>query len=371
MTLSHFQRCGHRVIAVVGGATGMIGDPSGKTGERNLLDAETIANNVVGIRENLSRFLDFDDAEAPATIINNADWLSNFSYLEFLRDVGKYFRMGTMLGKDSVRSRLEGEAGMSYTEFSYQLLQAYDFLHLYDHHGCTVQVGGSDQWGNITAGTELIRRQRGAEAFGVTTPLICDSAGQKFGKSEGNAIYLDADRTSVYDFYQFFVRSADADVIGFLKAFTAIPLEEIRELETQTTDCPESRSAQKRLAEEMTRLVHGDTALHAAQRATAVLFGESMQGLDAKLLAGIFSDAPSTALPRREVEAAGLIDLACASGLCASRSAARRLIESGGLYLNNERVTDESARVETHDIIDDQLLVLRSGKKKFHLIKLV
>ena len=224
MGLSHFQRCGHRVIAVAGGATGMIGDPSGKSAERQLLTPDQVDQNLNGIQENLSRFLDFEDVKAPAKILNNHSWFKDFTFIDFLRDVGKHFRMGTMLNKDSVRSRLESDVGMSFTEFSYQLLQGYDFLRLLDDEGCTVQLGGSDQWGNITAGTDLIHKLRDQQAFGVTMPLICDSSGQKFGKSAGNAIYLDARKTSYFDFYQFFVRTDDADVIRFLKVFTFLPL---------------------------------------------------------------------------------------------------------------------------------------------------
>jgi len=371
MALAHFQRCGHRVVALVGGATGMIGDPSGKSSERSLLSAEQVERNVPGIRENLSRFLDFDDPAAPATIVNNHDWLGRFTFIEFLRAVGKHFRMGAMLGKESVRARLNSEAGMSFTEFSYQLLQAYDFLHLYDERGCTVQIGGSDQWGNITAGIDLIRKLRNAEAYGVTMPLVCDSAGQKFGKSEGNAVYLDRRKTSCYSFYQFFVRTADADAVRFLKIFTFLPLEEIAELEKLTLAAPEKRAAQKKLAEEVTRAVHGAAGLQEAQRASAALFGESMEGLQAGELLEVFADVASTELPRDQVERASVVDLAAACGLCKSKSDARRLVEKGGLYLNNRRVAGLDTAVTAPDLIDGRLLVLRSGKKTFHLVKVV
>ncbi|MCE9615627.1 MAG: tyrosine--tRNA ligase [Lentisphaerae bacterium] len=369
MTLAHCQRAGHRVIALVGGATGMIGDPSGKDQERQLLGVDEVRRNAEGIRENLARFLDFDHPTAPAKIVNNHDWLGKFSYLEFLRDVGKHFRMGTMLGRESVRARLGSASGMSYTEFSYQLLQAYDFLHLHDAEGCTVQLGGSDQWGNITAGIDLIRRQRSVETYGLTTPLVCDSNGQKFGKSEGNAVYLSAARTSPYAFYQFFFRSADADVIRYLKTFTFLGLEEIAELERLTQSEPEKRSAQRKLAESVTLAVHGEAGLQAAQRATAVLFGDSMEGLDADLLLDVFRDVPSTEMARAAVDGVPVIGVAEAAGLCASRGAARRLIESGGLYLNNRRVTELGAVVSPADVIGGRLLVLRSGKKTFHLVR--
>jgi tyrosyl-tRNA synthetase len=371
MVLAHFQRCGHRVIGLIGGATGMIGDPSGKSAERNLLTEEQVQRNVVGIRENLSRFLDFNHPTAPAILVNNADWFKDFSFIGFLRDVGKHFRMGAMLGKESVKKRLDSDTGMSYAEFSYQLLQAYDFLKLNELHGCRLQVGGSDQWGNITAGTDLVRKLKSVEAYGVTTPLICDSAGQKFGKSEGNAIYLDAGKTSCYDFYQFFFRTVDADVVRYLKVFTFLPLKEIAELDEQVRKAPEARAAQKKLAEEVTRLVHGENGLKIAGRASAVLFGESMEGLHAADLLSIFANVPSKELPRSSVEGAGVLDVAVAAGLCSSKGEARRLVESGGLYINNRRADGIQAKVAASDIIDSRLLVLRSGKKTFHLVKVV
>ena len=369
MVLAHFQRCGHKVIGLVGGATGMIGDPSGQSAERNLLTADQVAANLEGIRENLSRFLDFNHPTAPARIVNNMDWLGKFSYVAFLREVGKHFRMGVMLGKESVRKRLEGDAGMSYTEFSYQLLQAYDFLHLHDTAGCTVQVGGSDQWGNITAGTDLVRRRRNAEAHGITFPLVCDSTGAKFGKSAGNAVFLDHRKTSYYDFYQFFFRVADADVIRFLKIFTFLPLAEIAGLEERMKVEPEKRTAQARLAEELTRTVHGEHGLQVARKASSVLFGESMDGMNAEDLLGVFANVAATELPRDRVVGQPIVDLAAAVGLCKSKGEARRLVESGGLYVNNRRVESLDARVSPSDLVDGRVLVLRSGKKTFHLVK--
>ena len=371
MALAHFQRAGHRVIALAGGATGLIGDPSGKSAERVLLTSEDVERNLAGIRENLGRFLDFDGPSASAALVNNADWLGRFGFVEFLRDVGKHFRVGAMLGKESVRARLESEAGMSYTEFSYQLLQAYDFLHLYDAMACRLQIGGSDQWGNITAGIDLIRRQRGAEVFGLTIPLVTDSAGQKFGKSAGNAIYLSADRTPVYTFYQFFIRVPDDEVVKLLKVFTFLPLDEIDALAAQVRESPEERAAQKTLAREVTRLVHGEEALAIAERSTAVLFGASMQGLHADDLLAVFADVPSRELPREQVEDVPLPDLAVTAGLCGSKGQARRLIEGGGLYLNNRRVGGVDERVPGAAIVDGKLLVLRSGKKTFHLVQIV
>lgn len=369
MGLSHFQRCGHKVVALVGGATGMIGDPSGKTSERQLLTEEQVRRNQEGIRENLSRFLDFDHPTAPAVIVNNYDWFRDFSFVAFLREVGKHFRMGSMLSKDSVRSRMESESGMSFTEFSYQLLQAYDFLHLRDLLNCTVQIGGSDQWGNITAGTDLIRKLRGDEAYGVTLPLVCDRTGQKFGKSAGNAIYLDAAKTSLFDFYQFFVRVDDEDVLRFLKVFTFMPLEEIDEYARRLQTAPEKREAQIRLAEDVTRRVHGEAGLQVAKRSTAVLFGEAMDGLKADELQAVFADVPSTSLPRAQIAGQPVVNVVADSGLCKSRGEARRLVQSGGLYLNNRRVDDVEQLVASPDIIDDCLLVLRSGKKRYHMVR--
>ncbi len=371
MGLMHFQRCGHKVVALVGGATGMIGDPSGKTSERVLLDEETVRRNQAGIRENLERFLDFSHPTAPARIVNNYDWFRDYSFIGFLRDVGKHFRMGSMLGKDSVRSRLDSESGMSFAEFSYQLLQAYDFLRLYDDLGCCVQLGGSDQWGNITAGTDLVRKLRGEEVFGVTLPLVCDRTGQKFGKSAGNAIYLSAAKTSVYDFYQFFLRVDDADVIHLLKVFTLLSPEEIGVYAEGVARAPEEREAQKRLAEEVTRRVHGADGLALAQRSSAVLFGEAMDGLRASELLEVFAQVPSCSLARNAVAGCQVVQVAAAAGLCKSRGEARRLIQSGGCYLNNRRVEQVDADVQAGDIIDGQLLVLRSGRKRYQLVKVI
>jgi tyrosyl-tRNA synthetase len=367
--LSHFQQYGHKVVALVGGATGLIGDPSGKSSERRFLSEDQIKNNAEGIRKNLSRLLDFERPESPAVMLDNDEWLGNYRMVEFLRDVGKHFRMGAMLGKESVKTRLNSEAGMSFAEFSYQILQAYDFLKLYDTCNCILQVGGSDQWGNIVAGTDLIRRLRNAEAYGVTMPLVCDSSGQKFGKSEGNAIYLSAEKTSCYDFYQFFVRTADADVVRFLKIFTFLPQDEIRELEAKLKEEPEKREAQKRLAEEVTRIMHGDEGLEAARQATDVLFGKSLAGLDADQLLDIFSDVPSAKLEIGQVMNTGVVDVAVASGFCKSKGQARRLIQNGGFYVNNRKVETAEETLTASDVIDDRVVVFRSGKKNFFLVK--
>jgi tyrosyl-tRNA synthetase len=371
MVLAHFQRCGHRVIAVVGGATGMIGDPSGKSSERSLLDAEDVRRNAEGIRENLSRFLDFNHPTVPAGIVNNNDWLGGVGFIEFLRDVGKHFRMGSMLGKESVRARLNSEAGMSFTEFSYQMLQAYDFLKLYDDEGCLLQIGGSDQWGNITAGIDLIRKVRGVEAYGLTLPLICDSSGRKFGKSEGNAVYLDRAKTSVYDFYQFFVRATDEDAVRFLKIFTFLGMDEIEQLAGRVASEPEARTAQKVLAEHVTRLVHGEQGLETARRASAVFFGAPPDGLRAADLLEVFADVPAAEIPGQAVAGAAVVDVVTAAGLCRSKGEVRRLVEGGGLYINNTRVGDWQATVSADDIVDGRVLILRSGKKNYRLVKVI
>jgi len=371
MGLAHFQRAGHKVIALAGGATGMIGDPSGKAAERKLLTPDEVQQNLAGVRENLSRFLDFDCKTAPAKIVNNNDWMQRFSYIDFLRDVGKHFRMGAMLGKESVRARMESESGMSYCEFSYQLIQAYDFLHLWDTEACRIQIGGSDQWGNITAGTDLIRKLRGGEAFGMTFPLICDSSGQKFGKSAGNAIYLDHNRTSFYDFYQFFIRTDDADVIRFLKIFTFLPLDQIDAIAREMAGAPEKRLAQRTLAEEITRTVHGAEGLAIAQRASTVLFGGSMEGLKADDLIKVFANVPSRELGADAVRDTGLLDVALASGFCKSKGEARRLVADGGFYVNNIRITDVAAIISDDMLIEGRVLVLRAGKKNYCLVKVV
>ncbi|MDD5705194.1 MAG: tyrosine--tRNA ligase [Kiritimatiellae bacterium] len=370
MALAHLQRAGHRVIALVGGATGLIGDPSGKSTERQLLSAEQVERNLVGIRENLSRFLDFDAKSAnPAIMVNNYDWFKDFTFVEFLRDVGRYFRMGVMLSKDSVTKRMESDEGMSFTEFCYQILQGYDFLHLHRTYGCTLQIGGSDQWGNITAGTELVRRVCGAEAFGLTFPLVCDSTGKKFGKSEGNAIYLDARKTSYYDFYQFFMRTLDADVVRYLKIFTFLPLSRIAEIEALLAATPEKREAQQVLADELTRAVHGARGLAIARQATEVLFGGSLEGLTADDLERIFAHVPSATLDIAQVVGKPVVEVIAAAGLSASKGEARRLIQQGGLNINNARVAGVERLFETADLIDGRLAVLRAGKKNFLLLK--
>jgi tyrosyl-tRNA synthetase len=373
ISLRRFQQAGHHVIAVVGGATGMIGDPSGKTQERSLLTDEVLQKNLTGIRGVISRFLDFSGSN-PAKLMNNGDWFRNLTFVDFLRDVGKHFTVNHMVAKESVRARLEDrEHGISYTEFSYMLLQAYDFYHLSETEGCMLQIGGSDQWGNITAGTDLIRRMRAArgeeniEAFGLTWPLVTKSDGSKFGKSEAGTVWLDPVRTSPYEFYQFWIQTPDADVIRYLKYFSALPLDEISRLEEVTRAAPEKREAQLTLAREMTQLIHGEAELQRAEGATQALFGSSIRELDEKTLLDVMKGAPSTQKAMPEV-GAPLIDLLVESGLCQSKGAARKDITAGGVYVNNERVTDPALMISQKDLIAGGYVVLRKGKKTYHLL---
>ena len=364
MNLCHYQRAGHKVLALVGGATGMIGDPSGKTSERQLQSAETIAHNAECIKENLSRFLDFGPGPHQATLVNNLDWHGKFTFIDYLRDVGRYFRMGSMLNKESVKARLASPNGMSFTEFCYQTMQG-----LYDAFGCRIEVGGSDQWGNITAGTDLVHYRRGVQCYGVTVPLVKDSSGKKFGKSEGNAMYLDARKTSCYAFYQFFLRSEDSVVIRYLKAFTFLPLDEIAQLEECVQNAPEKREAQRALAEDVVRRVHGEEGLAQARRATAALFGGSLEGLSADELLAVFADAPSAELAAADAIGAPVVKVAALAGLFKSQSEARRMADGGGLYLNGERVG--AADLLTADrAIDGRAFVLRAGKKNQRVVKL-
>jgi tyrosyl-tRNA synthetase len=369
IALARFQRFGHTPIAVAGGGTGMIGDPSGRSDERNLLGPEQIQYNVERIKTQLAQFLDFEVKSNPAKLVNNADWLAPLSMLDFLRDVGKSFSVNVMLSKDSVKSRLEN--GISYTEFSYMLLQSYDFLHLYRQHGCVLQTGGSDQWGNITAGSDLIRRE-GGRAHGLVYPLITKADGSKFGKTAAGAVWLAADRTSPYRFYQFWVNADDKDVVNYLKKFTWLPQEEVADLEAQHTAAPHERVAHKRLAQEMTRTLHGETALAKAEQASAVLFGGSLEGLSAGDIADIFAEVPSTEISRHEFDGGlNVVDLVAQAGISKSKGEARRDIQGGGVYLNNGRIDDVAQTVTAGDAIEGQFLLLRKGRKQYHLVKIV
>ena len=374
MLLRRFQRAGHRPIALVGGATGMIGDPSGKSEERNLLSVDALRANVVGIEKQMRQFLDFDCGETSALLVNNFDWMRKFSYLDFLRDVGKNFPVNVMLGKDSVKSRLGSEAGLSYTEFSYMLLQAYDFVHLNEAYGCELQVGGSDQWGNITAGIDLARRMRGAQVFGFTSPLLVDSEGKKIGKTaEGTKVWLSPERTSAYLFYQYWINIGDADAGPCLRYLTELPREEIESLDESRANAPHERASQKRLAEELTRLVHGVSGLTAAQRASDIFFGAEIGGSSDGQLCDIFADVPSTELPfsRLSGEGLGVLDAFVEAGLAKSKGEARRTVQQGGAYVNNRRTDDVDARLIPNDLASETVMVLRSGKKRYALLRFV
>lgn len=375
LTLRRFQLAGHKPIAVVGGATGMIGDPSFKAQERTLLDEDQIAHNLEGITRVIRSILAFE-GPAAAVVVNNHDWFKEISYLRFLRDVGKHFTVNHMIAKESVRARLEDrEHGISYTEFSYMLLQAYDFYRLYHDRGCTIQIGGSDQWGNITAGIELARRMEAAEGrpqpklFGLTHPLVMKADGTKFGKTEQGTVWLDAAKTSPYRLYQFFVQTADADVMTFLKYFTFLSHEELAALEEALAREPEKRAAQQALAREVTRLVHGEQELARAERATQALFGSSIRELDERTLLDVMSEAPSTTKSRDALGTYTLVDALVESGLCASKGAARKDIAAGGIYVNNERVSDVGAVLTAEQLIAGGHVVLRKGKKNYHLVR--
>ena len=369
MGLARLQRCGHVPIAIVGGGTGMIGDPSGKSQERTLLSVEQIDANVQGIRRQLERFLDFDRAGNPARIVNNAEWLATFDLLGFLRDTGKYFTVNYMLQKESVQRRLESEEGISYTEFSYLLLQARDFLELFDRYGCTLQMGGSDQWGNITAGIDLVRKLRARKMHGLVWALMTTSTGAKFGKTETGTIWLDPGRTSPFHFYQFWLNTDDRDVISYLKFFTFLDRDRIEGLARDTEAAPERRDAQRTLAREVTALVHGQDQVVRAERAAAVLFGEDLGSARAEDVLMVFADAPSTelALPEGGMP---LVELLATVQLAASKSEAARLLKSGGIYVNNVRAVGEKARVMPTDAIGGEVIVLRKGRKDQHVVRI-
>jgi len=373
IALARLQRYGHHPIALAGGGTTMIGDPSGKATERKLITREEVEANVDSIKKQLAHFLDFEIQANPARVMNNADWLLNLNLVNFLRDIGKHFTINAMINKDSVKTRLEREEGLSFTEFSYQLMQSYDFLHLYQQEGCKLQTGGSDQWGNITAGVELIRRAAGATAFGMVYPLITKADGSKFGKTESGSVWLSAERTSPYRFHQFWLNTDDRDAIPYLKYFTFLTQSEIQELEQSLAAHPEQREAQRRLAREMTLTVHGETALSKAEQATQVLFGGALDGLTAVEIEDIFADVPSSTLPRERFSGAGLtvVDLLTDSGVTQSRGEARRAVTEGGINLNNQRVSDGARAVTLNDLLEGRFLVIRRGRKNYHLIKIV
>ena len=372
MGLVHLQRAGHHPIVLMGGGTGLIGDPSGKTEERQLLTKEEAAENLASMQVQLEHFLDFDNVANPARTVNNLEWLGDIAMVDFLRDVGKHFSVNVLLKKESVRRRLEDEEiGISYTEFSYALLQSYDFVALNERYGCTFQMGGSDQWGNIMAGIDLVRRMRGEKAHGVTYPLVTGAGGRKFGKTEAGSVWLDPALTSPYRFYQFWMNVDDGDVVSYLKSFTLMDANRIAIEEAELAERPHERATHRRLAEEITRRVHGETGLTAAQQATAVLFGGELSGLGADEIADIFADVPSSEIARAELEGdgTGLLDLLVSAGVASSRGDARRSIEGGGVYMNNVRVQDVEARVRLEDAVEGRFLVLRKGKKAYHMVQ--
>ena len=372
IALARLQRFGHSPIAIVGGGTGMIGDPSGKSQERVLLSRDEIDMNLAGMRQQLSRFLDFDAPSNPARIVNNADWLATIDLMSFLRDTGKHFTVNYLLQKESVSRRRESEDGISYTEFSYLLLQAYDFLQLFDRFGCTLQMGGSDQWGNITAGIDLIRKLRAKKAHGLVMPLVTTASGTKFGKTEAETIWLDPERTKPFKFYQFWLNTDDRDVTTYLKYLTFLGRAAIDELERVHKAAPEKREGQRVLAREVTGLVHGAGHAVRAEHASRVLFGEDITTLNVDDVLAVFEDVPSTELSGQALGAGGIgmVDLVALVGLAPSKSEARRLVQAGGVYVNNRRVADPQTRLTRDLAIGGRLFVLRKGQKQNHLVRL-
>jgi tyrosyl-tRNA synthetase len=372
MALAHAQRCGHRPVVLVGGGTGLIGDPSGKTAERNLLTKDHVEANAAAMRTQLGRFLDLS-APDRALMLNNADWLVPLNLVDFLRDVGKHFSVNEMIKRDSVRIRLEErDHGISYTEFSYMLLQAYDFLYLAEHHGCTVQMGGSDQWGNIVSGKELIRRVLGVRSEGITFPLLTTSTGKKFGKTEEGSVWLDAAMTSPYQMYQYWIQTGDLDVVRYLKLFTFLGRADIEMIARGVETHPEDRVAQKTLAAECTAVVHGRDTVRAVEQASEILFGSADTAPTAETLALLAREVPGSHLARAEAEAGvPLLDLLVRTGLCESKGAARKLLDGGGVYLNNRRVEGPKKSVSTADLEWPGAILLRAGKKQYHLVTIL
>jgi tyrosyl-tRNA synthetase len=377
LTLARFQRAGHHAIALAGGATGMVGDPSGRSSERNLLTREQLDHNIACIKAQLSRLLDFTATGNPARLVDNADWIAPFSFLEFLRDVGKHFSLNVMLAKDSVKSRMEGDSGISYTEFSYQLLQAYDFCHLRKTFNCELQIGGSDQWGNLTAGTDLIRKKLGADttAWGWTFPLITKSDGTKFGKTASGAVWLDPQKTSPYKLYQFFVNTEDAKVCEYLRKFTFLSREEIEPLEAAHAANPGAREAHRALAREVTRLVHGQAALDAALKASQILFGAEIGDTPEAVFQDVVGEIPTKDLERAKLDGAGtpLVELIVHAGLAPSKGQARKDVEGGGIYVNNVKAdaAQPQRALTTADLLFGKYLLLRKGKRTYAVLQMV
>lgn len=368
LLLRRFQKAGHRPIALVGGATGMIGDPSGKSKERNLLSEETLRANVEGIKAQMQQFLDFDCGDHSAILVNNLDWMKDYSYIEFLRDIGKNFPVNVMIAKDSVRTRLESTAGLSYTEFSYMLLQAYDFVHLNRNHGCELQVGGQDQWGNVTAGIDLGRRMHGTRLFGITSPLLTKTDGTKMGKTESGTIWLSEEKTSPYNFYQYWIRDIGDDDTGkcfrFLTDFSRDDIEAL--------EAGDPREAKRTLAAAMTELVHGKSGLAKAQRATEILFGKQVTAEDHEALESILADVPAGEITRNEIGTGlPILDAFVRTPIGKSKSEVRRTLQQGGINVNNVKVTDVDACITEQDLIGGSLVLLRSGKKNYAILKVI
>jgi tyrosyl-tRNA synthetase len=371
IALRRFQNFGHHPIAVAGGATGSIGDPSGKTAERQLLTKEILDRNIASVKEQLKRLLDFETKTNPARLLDNASWTANVSFLDFLRDIGKHFSVNQMVAKESIRARMEDrEVGISYTEFSYMLLQAFDFYVLNRDHGCELQIGGSDQWGNITAGIELTRKKSGKHVFGLTLPLITNADGTKFGKTEAGAIWLDPKRTSVYKFYQFWIRTDDRDVIRYLKYFTFLSREEIEALEKAHNENPGARTAHKALAKAATDLIHGENATAEAVRASEILFGGNLEGISEITFNEIVGEVPTKEIEKSNLDGAGipLVELLVHSGLCSSKGQARKDIEGGGVNINNVRENNFQRAVTTNDLLFGKHILLRKGKKNYVVV---
>ncbi|HPG35591.1 MAG TPA: tyrosine--tRNA ligase [bacterium] len=368
MGLAHFQRHGHKVLPLIGGATGMIGDPSGKSEERNLQSITQVMHNADSIKGQMEKVLHFK-GENSAFMVNNYDWTHGMSIIDWLRDIGKHFTLSYMLAKDSVKSRLASENGISYTEFSYMTLQSYDFLYLFRNFGCTMQFGGNDQWGNITAGIELVRRADAGKVFGMTFPLMTTSTGEKFGKSAGNAVWLDPEKTSPYQYYQYWINTTDEDVEKMMKLFTFIDVSEIEKVCGEHKLQPHLRKAQTLLAEEATKILHGEEGLKSAQAASAALFGGDLKGLSEKELKSIFNDVPSTVVPREEIKnGINIADLLVNTNMQPSKGKARNLIQQGGCYINNEKAEDPEFIVNTSSLMHKSMIIIRCGKKNYHLV---
>lgn len=373
LALRRFQSHGHHPIAVAGGATGSIGDPSGKAEERQLLSREQLDRNIATVKEQLRKLLDFDSPSNPARLVDNASWTAGVSYLDFLRDIGKHFSVNMMVAKESVRARMEDrQTGISYTEFSYMLLQAFDFYVLCRDYDCELQIGGSDQWGNITAGIDLCRKKLGKQAYGLTLPLITNADGSKFGKSVAGAVWLDAKKTSVYRFYQFWIQTDDRDVIRFLKFFTFLSQEEVESLAAQHAEKPEARAAHKALAQSVTKLIHGEAATHEAVHASEILFGGGLEGVSEATFNEIVGEVPSREIASAQWGEAGvpLVELLVQSGLCPSKGQARKDAEGGGIYLNNVREANPQRAVRVSELLFGKHLLLRKGKRNYAVVSL-